>query len=108
MAEEGFNKMTDDTIVPPKAQFKNVGALYQAVIDAGMSVGKLNRETADTLMRELVRGTKRAWGEQNPSVVKLWNSGGDDWHQLIKDVKAYASVVNQHRRDVKKAQKNKT
>ena len=35
MAEEGFNKMTDDTIVPPKAQFKNVGALYQAVIDAG-------------------------------------------------------------------------
>ena len=100
--------MTDEIIELPKAQFKNVGALYQAVVDSGMSVGKLNRETADTLMRELVRGAKKAWGEDHPKIVKLWLSGGDDWHQLIKDGKSYSSVLNQHRRAVKKEQKNKT
>jgi len=87
----------------PKPVFKEIGALYEAAVRAGVSPGQLNRERADHLMRDLC---KTQWKDQHPAIHRLWNAGGDTWHQLIKDVKSYTGQVNQHRRAVKKLKKS--
>jgi hypothetical protein len=87
-----------------KPQFKEVGVLYEAVVAANLPMARLNRDTADTLMRELSR---TPWKGLNERVYHLWNAGGDEWHQLIKDVKSYSNELNQRRRTlVKEAKKS--
>lgn len=104
MAAEG-HEMNDDALKDlPKPQFKEIGTLYEAAVRAGVAPGQLNRERADHLMRDLAR---TQWKEQHLKIYQLWSRGGDTWNQLIKDVKSYSGLVNQHRRAAKKT-KNPT
>jgi hypothetical protein len=86
----------------PKPQFAYVGRLYMAVVAEGLSPGSLNRENTDTVMRKL---SKTVWLEENRDLHRLWSLGGDTWSDAIKAVKSYSSVVNQHRRDIKAAER---
>ena len=74
----------------PKALFPSVGRFYQAVVAHGFSPMSLNRDQADTVVRILARTN---WKNDNMDIYGLWNTGGDPWGQLIKDVKSYAKVV---------------
>ena len=85
----------------PKPQFGYVGRLYAAVVAEGLSPTSLNRENTDTVLRKLC---KTSWLAENRDIHKLWMLGGDDYGDMIKEVKKYGAVVNQHKRDLKKQQ----
>jgi hypothetical protein len=85
----------------PKPQFSEVGRMYQAVVAAGISAGSLNRDRADTVVRDLAKTT---WLKDNMDIYRMWNAGGDVWGQLIKDVKSYSRDVAQHKRKKKPAE----
>lgn len=85
--------MTDPT--NPKPTFSEVGRFYDAVVAAGIAVGTLNRDRADSLVRILARTN---WKDANLDIYRIWNTGGDPWGQLIKDVRSYAQEVSRHKR----------
>ena len=86
----------------PKPVFPYIGRLYQAALDAGISPGTLNRESADSLIRILQRGN---WAKQNEDIISIWNRGGDAYGDLIKSVRAYHNQVNQAVRAEKAAER---
>ena len=79
----------------PKPQFSYVGRMYQAVIATGVSVGSLNQDRADTVVRTL---SKTNWKNENLDLYSMWNTGGDNWRQLIKDVKEYSRTVSKNKK----------
>lgn len=88
--------MADNTKTDrPRAQFSNVGRMYEAVIEAGMSVGSLNMDRADTVVRD---AAKTRWINDNQDIYRIWAAGGEPWSQLIKDVKSYSKDVSLSRR----------
>ena len=82
----------------PKPLFSYIGRMYHAVVAAGIPVGSLNRDRADTVVRDL---SKTNWKKDNLDIHAMWNTGGDTWGQLIKDVKSYAKDVSKHQRSEK-------
>jgi len=76
----------------PKPQYPYIGRLYAAAVEAGVSPGTLNRESADSLIRILQRGN---WAKENADIINIWNRGGDAYGDLIKAVRAYHNQVNQ-------------
>jgi hypothetical protein len=77
--------------------------MYQAVVAAGIPVGSLNRDRADTVVRDLA---KTNWKKDNMDIYAIWNAGGDSWGQLIKDVKEYSKEVSRHKRSSSKSKKD--
>lgn len=86
----------------PKPQYAYIGRLYAAAVEAGVSPGTLNRESADSLIRILQRGN---WAKENADIINIWNRGGDAYGDLIKAVRAYHNQVNQAARVEKAAEK---
>jgi hypothetical protein len=86
----------------PKPVYPYIGRLYQAAVDAGISPGTLNRESADSLIRILQRSN---WAKQNEDIISIWNRGGDAYGDLIKAVRAYSNTVNQAVRAEKAAER---
>jgi hypothetical protein len=86
----------------PKPVYPYIGRLYQAAVDAGISPGTLNRESADSLICILQRGN---WAKQNEDIISIWNRGGDAYGDLIKAVRAYHNQVNQAVRAEKAAER---
>jgi hypothetical protein len=79
----------------PRAQFSDVGRMYDAVIAAGMTAGNLNMDRADTVVRD---AAKTLWIKDNEDIHRIWSAGGERWSQLIKDVKSYARDIAISRR----------
>lgn len=86
----------------PKPVYPYIGRLYQAAVDAGISPGTLNRESADSLIRILQRSN---WAKENADIISIWNRGGDAYGDLIKAVRAYSNTVNQAVRAEKAAER---
>jgi hypothetical protein len=86
----------------PKPVYPYIGRLYQAAVNAGVSPGTLNRESADSLIRILQRGN---WAKDNEDIINMWNRGGDTYGDMIKAVRVYALQVNQAARAEKSAQR---
>lgn len=84
----------------PNPQFPYIGRLYSAAVEAGVSPGTLNRESADSLIRILMRGN---WAKDNGDIINIWNRGGDTYGDMIKAVRAYSIAVNQAARAEKTA-----
>ena len=85
----------DDITTLVKPVFASIGRFYQAVVAAGIPTGALNRENADTVVRNLLH---TSWSDNNADIIRTWNLGGDGWGDLIKDVRAYGQRVNTFRR----------
>jgi len=83
----------------PKAQFKYISNTYAGAVALGMDPGNLNRDRADTLLREL---SKTEWLLDNKTAHQLWILGGDPWFQFIKDLGAYTKQVRTYERQLKK------
>ena len=83
----------------PKAQFKYIANTYAGAVAMGMDPGNLNRDRADTLLREL---GKTEWLLENKTAYRLWTLGGDPWFQFIKDLGAYTKEVRNYERQIKK------
>lgn len=75
----------------PKAPFPEIGRFYEALVTAGVQVGSLNKDRADSLIRILSRTT---WKDANQDIYSIWNANGENWNQLIKDVKSYSKAVS--------------
>lgn len=98
MQSNSVNQSVNQQGSLPKPAFPYVGRMYQAVVASGISVGSLNRDRADTVVRNL---SKTNWKNDNLDIYSIWNAGGDAWGQLIKDVKEYARDVSKHKRSKK-------
>lgn len=76
----------------PKPLYDYIGRLYAAAVGAGINPSTLNRESTDSLIRILQRGS---WAQDNADIINIWSRGGDTYGDLIKAVRAYHNSVNQ-------------
>jgi hypothetical protein len=87
----------------PKALFANIARTYHGAISIGINPGALNRDRADTLIRDLA---KTAWLKENQDVYRMWSLGGDPWFDFIKSVGAYTKEVRAWEREQARLKKS--
>ena len=92
---------TDDL---PKPPFPSVGRLYQAAVANGVNPANINMDRADSLIRILARSV---WKNDNMDIYSTWNTGGDPWSRMVKDVREYSKTVARHRRVSKPTNESK-
>lgn len=87
----------------PKPQFDIIGRFYRAAISIGANPAGMTFDTADTVVRNNAKNAN--WLKDNLDIQHCWKLLGEPWNCLVKDTRAYATLVNNYTRAQERVKK---